>query len=78
MDPNEQLDEDVEDILLQSTDGFVDFLVSKACDVAKHRKSSALEIQDLQLVLGKLMLPPTSHVEVAPALKCSVFINRCW
>ena len=52
VDPHEQLDEDVEDALLQIADQFIENLVSSSCMMAKHRKSSSLEVQDVQLVLG--------------------------
>lgn len=51
VDPNEQLEEEVEDVLLSLADDFVDSLVSSSCMVAKHRKSKTLEISDVQMVL---------------------------
>ncbi|CAG0890850.1 unnamed protein product [Darwinula stevensoni] len=53
VDPHEQLDEDVEDALLQIADQFIENLVSSSCMLAKHRKSSSLEVQDVQLVLER-------------------------
>ena len=37
VDPSEQLDEDVEEILLQIADDFIEQTVSQACALAKHR-----------------------------------------
>lgn len=52
VDPNEQLDEDVEDVLLQLADDFVESAISAACLLAKHRKSNTVDVKDLQLHLG--------------------------
>jgi transcription initiation factor TFIID subunit 12 len=54
VDPNEQLDEDVEDILLQMADDFVESTITAACLLAKHRKATTVEVKDLQLHLGIL------------------------
>ncbi|CAG0924237.1 unnamed protein product [Notodromas monacha] len=51
IDPNEHLDDDVEEVLLQAADNFVDDVISRACDLAKHRKGTTLEAQDVLLVL---------------------------
>lgn len=55
VDPNEQLDEDVEDLMLQLSDNFINEIVKEACLLAKHRKSNILETRDVQLYLGKIV-----------------------
>lgn len=49
VDPNEQLDEEVEDILLQIADDFVENAINGACLLAKHRKQNKVEIRDVQV-----------------------------
>lgn len=53
VDPNEQLDEDVEDLLLGYADEFFEKIVEGACTVAAHRKASAVEVKDLQTYLER-------------------------
>lgn len=53
VDPNEQLEEDVEDLMLQISDDFVEEVVRAACIFAKHRKSNIVEVKDVQIYLGK-------------------------
>lgn len=53
IDPCEQLDDEVEDLLLQMVDEFVTSTVSSACIFAKHRNASSVETKDVQLYLGK-------------------------
>lgn len=53
VDPNEQLDEDVEDLLLGYADEFFEQIVEGACAIASHRKASAVEVKDLQTYLER-------------------------
>lgn len=55
VDPTEQLDEEVEEILLQLADDFVESTVNAACHLAKHRKSNTVDVKDVQLHLGMLV-----------------------
>lgn len=56
VDAAEQLDEEVEDLLLQLADDFVESTVNAACLLAKHRKATTVEVRDVQLHLGELVL----------------------
>ena len=52
VDPNEQLDDDVEDVLLSYADDFMQDLIEGACTLAAHRKSNIVEPKDVQTHLG--------------------------
>lgn len=54
IDPTEQLDEEVEELLLQIADDFIENTVNAACLLAKHRKVTKVEVKDVQLHLGEL------------------------
>ena len=53
IDPNEQLDEDVEEMLLYIADDFIESLVSTSAMIAKHRKSSTLDVKMYKLLLKR-------------------------
>lgn len=48
VDPNEFLEEDVEEMLLQIADDFIDGVINASCQLAKHRSSNTLEPKDVQ------------------------------
>ncbi|KAG8506790.1 Transcription initiation factor TFIID subunit 12 [Galemys pyrenaicus] len=72
VDPNEQLDEDVEEMLLQIADDFIESVVTAACQLARHRKSTTLEVKDVQLHLERqwnMWIPGFGSEEIRPYKK---------
>lgn len=43
-------------MLLQIADDFIESVVTAACQLARHRKSNTLEVKDVQLHLGELLV----------------------
>lgn len=69
VDPSEQLDEDVEDVLLTIADDFIEQTVSQACAVARHRKATTIDVKDVQLVLERnwnMWIPGFGTEEIRP------------
>lgn len=55
VDPNEQLDEDVEDLLLSYADEYMESVMEGAAVLASHRKSNVVEIKDIHTHLGQFI-----------------------
>ena len=72
IDPDKVLDGDVETFLLQVADDFLENVITQSCMLAKHRKSTNLELKDVQLCLDKnwnMWIPGFGTEEKAPAKK---------
>lgn len=75
IDPTEQLDDEVEELLLQIADDFVENTVNAACQFAKHRKVSRVEVKDVQLYLERnwnMWIPGFGTDEVKPYKRAAV------
>ncbi|KAJ4705182.1 transcription initiation factor TFIID subunit 12 [Melia azedarach] len=67
IDPSERLDSEVEDILVDIAEDFVESITTFGCSLAKHRKSDTLEAKDILLHLERnwnMMLPGFSGDEI--------------
>lgn len=75
IDESEQLDEEVEELLLQIADDFVENTVNAACLLAKHRKVSKVEVRDVQLHLERnwnMWIPGFGTDELRPYKRATV------
>jgi len=75
VDPNEQLDDDVEEMLLQIADDFIENVVTNSCLIAKHRKVNTLEVKDVQLNLERnwnMWIPGFGSDELRPYKRSTV------
>ncbi|KAL4232706.1 Transcription initiation factor TFIID subunit 12 [Mactra antiquata] len=74
VDPLEQLDDDVEEVLMQIADDFIEGVVTSSCKIAKHRKSNSLDVKDVQLHLENswgMWVPGFGTDELRPFKKAS-------
>ncbi|KAJ1675005.1 Transcription initiation factor TFIID subunit 12 [Spiromyces aspiralis] len=75
IDPNERLEPEVEDILCDIADEFIESVTSFACQLAKHRKSNVLEAKDVQLHLERnwnIRIPGFSADEIRSVRKATL------
>nr|CAG4642176.1 EOG090X0HZC [Eurycercus lamellatus] len=75
VDPNEQLDEEVEELLLQIADDFIESTVNASCQLAKHRQASTLDVTDVQMHLERqwnMWIPGFGTDELRPYKRAPV------
>jgi len=53
IDPSVKIESEVEDLLLDIADEFIDSVTNFGCRLAKHRGADSLEVRDLQLHLER-------------------------
>ncbi|XP_031499790.1 subtilisin-like serine-protease S isoform X2 [Nymphaea colorata] len=67
IDPLERLDPEVEDVMAEIADDFVESITTFSCSLAKHRKSTTLEAKDILLHMERnwnMTLPGFSADEI--------------
>jgi transcription initiation factor TFIID subunit 12 len=67
IDPDERLEPDVEELLMEVADEFIDSVLQQSCKIARHRKGQMLEVRDVQLHLERnwnIRIPGYSSEEV--------------
>ncbi|KAG0224970.1 Transcription initiation factor TFIID subunit 12 [Actinomortierella wolfii] len=75
IDPSERLEPEVEDILLELADEFIESVTQFACKLAQHRKSNTLEVKDVQLHLERnwnIRIPGFASEEIRSVRKSTV------
>ncbi|XP_030374452.1 transcription initiation factor TFIID subunit 12 isoform X2 [Scaptodrosophila lebanonensis] len=75
VDTTTQLDEDVEELLLQIIDDFVEDTVKSTSAFAKHRKANKIEVRDVQLHFERkynMWIPGFGTDELRPYKRAAV------
>jgi len=75
VDVTAQLDEDVEELLLQIADDFVEDAVKATCAFAKHRRVSKVDVRDVQLHLERkwnMWIPGFGTDELRPYKRAAI------
>lgn len=72
IDPDERLEPDVEELLMEVADEFIESVLQQSCKIARHRKGQMLEVRDVQLHLERnwnIRIPGYSSEEVRSVKK---------
>jgi len=75
VDPNEQLDEEVEEVLLSYGDDYMQDIIEGACILAAHRKAKTVDTKDAQTSLERVSnvwLPGFGTDELRPYKRAPV------
>lgn len=70
IDNSQKIDDDVQEVLVDIANDFIERVVGSACQLAKHRGSETLEAKDVQLHLERnwnLRVPGFGRDEIRPA-----------
>jgi transcription initiation factor TFIID subunit TAF12 len=72
IDPDERLEPDVEELLMEVADEFIDSVLQQSCKIARHRRGQMLEVRDVQLHLERnwnIRIPGYAAEDVKTAKK---------
>ncbi|OMH79082.1 Transcription initiation factor TFIID subunit 12, partial [Zancudomyces culisetae] len=78
IDPNSRIEPEVEDLLCDIADEFIDSVVGFSCELARHRKSNVLEAKDIQLHLERnwnIRVPGFATDEIRTVKKSTLLPN---
>jgi transcription initiation factor TFIID subunit 12 len=72
IDPDERLEPDVEELLMEVADEVIDSVLQQSCKIARHRRGQMLEVRDVQLHLERnwnIRIPGYAAEDVKTAKK---------
>ena len=77
VDPTEQLEEEVEEMLLSIADDFIESTVNAACRLAKHRGARSLDVKDVQMYLGEFKYITVKMMYWILSIYIIMFLSWC-
>jgi transcription initiation factor TFIID subunit TAF12 len=79
IDPEERLEPDAEELLMEVADEFIDSVLQQSCKIARHRRGQMLEVRDVQLHLERnwnIRIPGYAAEDVKTAKKYNPTVSH--